>query len=73
MLLREERDNNSFTSWEEIKLQLRKKQAQIKLKALEKYIQEKLKHKEMEESQVVLEKEYHNLAVSEVEVLTKKK
>jgi hypothetical protein len=73
MLLREERDNNSFTSWEEIKLQLRKKLAQIKLKALEKYIQEKLKHKEMEESQVVLEKEYHNLAVSEVEVLTKKK
>ena len=73
MLLKEERDNSSFTSWVEIKQHLQRKEGPPKLKALEKFIQEKLKPKEMEESQVEQAKEYHNLVVWEVAVQTKKK
>ena len=73
MLWREERANNFFTLWVEIKLHLQRRDPMNNLHPLVRFTQEKLLHKATEDSLEELVKESQELLESVEVALTKKR
>ena len=73
MLWREEKANNFFTLWVEIKLHLQRRDPMNNLHPLVRFTQEKLLHKATEDSQEELVKECPGLVESAGVVPTKKR